>query len=254
MTLPKKQDVLGTGVSAASIAEIVEALVRRRDSQAVVVNVCNVHSVMSARRDPVLAAALAAGGINTPDGMPLVWFLRSRGYTHQTRVKGSELAAHAFGVGLDRQWRHFFYGTTDLTLARLTDELERRFPGIQICGCHAPPFRALDPTETADLIEMIQRAKPDIIWVGLGMPKQEKWMHEIAEHFPGTVLVGIGAAFDFLAGTKAEAPKVMQRLGLEWLFRLGAEPRRLWRRYAWNNPLFLALWAHETLRRGRGRP
>ena len=242
MNWPPKEDLLGTGISLTSIAETVRLFRYRSPSRAVTVNVCNVHSVMSARRDPRLAAALAAAEINTPDGMPLVWMLRERGFMDQTRVKGTELALATFEASAATGWRHFFYGATPATLERLRGELERKFPGLQIRGQHAPPFRELTEAESAQVVNAITAARPDIVWVGLGMPKQEKWMHQVATRLPGMVLVGIGAAFDFMAGTRPEAPSWMQRAGLEWLFRLGTEPRRLWRRYAWNNPAFVALW------------
>jgi N-acetylglucosaminyldiphosphoundecaprenol N-acetyl-beta-D-mannosaminyltransferase len=240
---PAKEDVLGTGISITSFDEVMHLFdhVRRQD-RAITVNVCNVHSIMSARRDAELAEALAAGEVNTPDGVPVVWFMRSRGRKDQVRMYGPDLAMHAFAYGIERGWRHYFYGATPQTLERLRDSLARLFPGIQIVGCHAPPFRELTESEREQVLANIQSAKPDIVWVGLGMPKQEKWIYDVRGALPGMVLVGIGAAFDFLAGTKAQAPKWMQRSGLEWVFRLGTEPRRLWRRYIWNNPAFLALW------------
>ena len=251
MTWPPKEDVLGTGISTTSIDELVRALAQRHADRAVVVNVCNVHSVMSARTDAELAGAFAAGDVNTPDGMPLVWFLRRRGHEAQSRVKGSELALAAVEHGLARGWRHYFYGATDDTLAQLTSALAARHPDIVIAGTEAPPFRPLDEAETDAALQRIREARPDIVWVGLGMPKQEKWMHRVSSRLPGTVLVGVGAAFDFLAGTKPEAPRWLQDAGLEWAFRLASEPRRLWRRYAWNNPAFLALWARDLARSKR---
>lgn len=242
---PAKVDVFGTGISTTSFDEIADLVAARRRDRAVRINVCNVHSVISARRDAELATTLAGSEINTPDGMPLVWVLRSLGHKGQTRVNGSDLTLRLIERGVAAGWRHYFYGATPETLARLTAALERGFPGVQIAGTFAPPFRALAPAERADVLERVRASRPDIVWVGLGMPKQEKWMHEVHEALPGVVLVGIGAAFDFLAGTKAHAPRWMQERGLEWLFRLGSEPRRLWRRYLSSNPAFLALWLQQ---------
>ena len=245
--------MLGTGISITSVDDLVEWFSHRERDRAVTINVCNVHSVMSARTDARLAEAFAAGDANTPDGMPLVWAMRSLGVPAQTRVKGSHIALRAFEVGLDRGWRHFFYGSTRETLDSLTAAVGRRFPGLQIAGSLSPPFRPLEPHEQAQILAGIRDTRPDIVWVGLGMPKQEKWMLEVRDSLPGMVLVGVGAAFDFLAGTKPEAPEMLQRAGLEWAFRLASEPRRLWRRYAWNNPAFLALWLGKLAFRSRSR-
>jgi N-acetylglucosaminyldiphosphoundecaprenol N-acetyl-beta-D-mannosaminyltransferase len=250
---PAKQDVLGTGISITSVDDLVERFEQRERERAITVNVCNVHSVMSARSDVRLAEALAAGDANTPDGMPLVWAMRSLGVAGQTRVKGSHIAMRAFEYGLDRGWRHFFYGSTPETLDALTTALGRTFPRLQIAGTLSPPFRPLDAHEQAQMLARIRDARPDIVWVGLGMPKQEKWMLDVRDALPGMVLVGVGAAFDFIAGTKPEAPEVLQRAGLEWAFRLAVEPRRLWRRYAWNNPAFLALWLGKLALSSRSR-
>ena len=239
---PPKQDVLGVGISRTSFDELIPLFAHRLQHRAVSVNVCNVHSVMSARRDRELSDAFATSDINTPDGMPLVWFLRSLGFSDQTRVNGSEIALRAIEYGLSLGWRHFFYGSTDETLALLVSRLTSRFPSLKLAGTVSPPFRSLSPDERVQTVQTIRDTRPDIVWVGLGMPKQEKWMREFRDELPGTVLVGIGAVFDFLAGTKPQAPQWVQDNGLEWLFRFGTEPRRLWRRYFWNNPAFLALW------------
>ena len=249
---PPKEDVFGTPISLTTFDETMRLFEQRDPARAIVVNVCNVHSVMSARKDDALARAFARAEINTSDGVPLVWVLRSRGHRAQPRMYGPALAEHAFAYGLARGWRHYFYGATAETLQRLEQNLVQRFPGIQIAGMYAPPFRALDPQEHAAAIRAIKDSGAHIVWIGLGMPKQEKWMDEVRDQLPNTVLVGVGAAFDFLAGTKPQAPGWMQDAGLEWLFRLGTEPRRLWRRYLWNNPAFLALWLRELRRSRRG--
>lgn len=240
-------DVFGTQISTVSSAELGELLSRRDPARAIVINCCNVHSVISARRDPTLSAALQAGDINTPDGMPLVWILRSGGHRQQRRITGMDVAQQAFTRGLEHGWRHYFYGSTPETLAALQRNLRARYPRIEIAGAYSPPFRDLSADERRDVIAKIRAAKPDILWVGLGMPKQEKWMHAMRDSLPGMVLVGIGAAFDFLAGTQKHAPVWMQDVGLEWVYRLAREPRRLWRRYAWSNPAFLALWLRQRI-------
>jgi len=253
---PPKEDIFGTGISITSFSETLRLLERRSSDHAITVNVCNVHSVMSARTDAELATALAAGEINTSDGIPLVWVIKSRGFARQSRMYGPDLAVAAFEHGLRLGWRHFFYGSTSDTLTLLTRNLADRFPGLRIAGTYAPPFRELTGDDTDQNVDLIASSGADIVWVGLGMPKQEKWMYEMRTRLPGKVLVGVGAAFDFLAGTKRQAPLWMQRSGLEWLFRLGTEPTRLWRRYLWNNPAFLLLWASELagVNRGRAQP
>lgn len=249
---PQKQDVLGTGISRTSLTAMMDLFESPLEGRAMTVNVCNVHSVMSARRDRDLAAALDAGDISTPDGMPLVWALRSFGFKAQTRVNGTALTEQALRHGLDRGWRHFFYGSTPETLELLRARLGETYPKLEIAGTYSPPFRALTAAERATVIATIMDSGTDIVWVGLGMPKQEKWMHDMRADLPGTILVGVGAAFDFLAGTKPQAPAWMQRFGLEWLFRLATEPRRLWRRYLWNNPAYLVLWGMQLVRRRFG--
>jgi N-acetylglucosaminyldiphosphoundecaprenol N-acetyl-beta-D-mannosaminyltransferase len=144
-------------------------------------------------------------------------------------------------------YRHFFYGTTEKTLKRLTDSLCERFPGFQVAGVYAPPFRPLTDAERAIVVARINESSPDIIWVGLGCPKQELWMAEHRPYLEAPVMVGVGAVFDFLSGTLRQAPRWIQPLCLEWLFRLLVEPRRLWRRYLLNNPQFIFLLALQRL-------
>lgn len=250
---PPKEDIFGTGISITSFAETLRLLEQRRPDRAVTVNVCNVHSVMSARSDPQLATALSAGEINTSDGVPLVWVIKSRGFARQTRMYGPDLAVAAFAHGLPLGWRHFFYGATPETLQLLVRNLSQRFPGLKIAGMYAPPFRDQTDAERDEVVKLIEASRADIVWVGLGMPKQEKWMYEMRAHLPGKVLVGVGAAFDFLAGTKRQAPLWMQRSGLEWIFRLATEPRRLWRRYLRYNPRFVVGFVRQYLRHKASR-
>ena len=155
------------------------------------------------------------------------------------RVCGSDLLDAVCAYGLQRNYRHFFYGASPQVLGLLTDRLQRRHPGLIVAGYRSPPFRALTAAEDAEDIAAINEARPDFVWIGLGMPKQEKWMVEHLGKIDATALIGIGAAFDFHAGTKPRAPIWMQRSGLEWLFRLMTEPRRLAHRYFIDNALFV---------------
>lgn len=246
-TIPKI-DVLGTPISLTSYDEMLSVLDRPPEDRALKVAVCTVHSVMTARQDPRLAAALRDADVATPDGMPLVWALRASGHREQQRVYGPDLMAAAFPYGISRGWSHYLYGATEDTLARLVGALGERAPGARIVGTHAPPFRPLTREEEDAVIEDIRSSGADIVWVGLGMPKQELWMAQVAHRLPGVAVVGVGAAFDLLSGTVRQAPSWMQRIGLEWLFRLSQEPRRLWRRYLWNNPAYLGLLGAQLVR------
>jgi N-acetylglucosaminyldiphosphoundecaprenol N-acetyl-beta-D-mannosaminyltransferase len=249
---PTKEDIFGVPISRVSLTELARLLERRDEEQAVVVNVCNVHSVMSARTDRALAEAFENAQVNTPDGMPLVWVLRSRGHEKQERVGGVAICRHVIEYGLSRGWKHYFYGSTDATLDRLQRKLTSEYPSINIAGAFSPPFRDVSDDELETQLDQVKATKPDIVWVGLGMPKQERWMRRARAQLPGRVLIGVGAAFDFLSGTKPQAPAFLQQAGLEWAFRLACEPRRLWRRYAWNNPAFLALWLSDLAKRKVG--
>jgi N-acetylglucosaminyldiphosphoundecaprenol N-acetyl-beta-D-mannosaminyltransferase len=245
---PTKTPVVGTNISMTSYAEVIEDLDRRPKDRATVVAVCTVHSVMSARRDPLLAEAIDSADIATSDGVPLVWAIRWTARPEQQRVYGPELMRRSIATTVDRGWRHYFYGSTPETLAELEAAVAVRFPDATIVGSYSPPFRPLTPEETEAVVTDILSKGTDVVWVGLGMPKQELWMHEVRDALPGVALVGVGAAFDFIAGTKKEAPPWIQRAGLEWLFRLSQEPRRLWRRYVYNNPGFVVLLAAQVLR------
>jgi N-acetylglucosaminyldiphosphoundecaprenol N-acetyl-beta-D-mannosaminyltransferase len=244
MRLPEKAPVVGTPISITSYEEVIAAIVERSPDRALSVAVCNVHSVMSARRDPRLRAALVDSDIATPDGMPLVWALRWTVRPDQQRVYGPELMRRAL---TSTTLNHYLYGATPETLEALITRIADIAPNARIAGQYSPPFRALTEEESASIEDVIRQSGADVVWVGLGMPKQELWMADVRDRLPGFALVGVGAAFDFLAGTKRQAPSWMQRAGLEWLFRLIQEPRRLWRRYLWNNPAFMLLLARQVL-------
>jgi N-acetylglucosaminyldiphosphoundecaprenol N-acetyl-beta-D-mannosaminyltransferase len=218
--------------------------------------VAAVHTVMELRDDVALREAVDGAAFTVPDGQPLVWALRALGHDLDTRVYGPELMARACARAVRNGQRHYLYGgRDDEALAQLNTNLRERFPGLQLVGGYAPPFRTLSGNEMDEIAARINAARPDVVWVGIGVPKQEKWMAAMRERLDAPVLVGVGAAFDFHAGLVPQAPAWMQRSGLEWAFRLRQEPRRLWRRYARHNPRFLAgfAWQWTTHRRGRGR-
>lgn len=204
---------------------------------------------MESRRDPDLRRIHNRAGLVTPDGMPLVWLCRSAGFVSTRRVYGPDLLLAACEHFLDSSVRHFFYGGADGVPELLACRLGERFPGLAVAGTYSPPFRSLTGPEDEAIIRMIDDSGADIVWVGLSTPKQEHWMAGHVGRLTAPVLVGIGAAFDFHAGLKRQAPLWMQRAGLEWLFRLLQEPRRLGPRYLVNNPLFIVSLAADRLRR-----
>ncbi len=250
-TFAEKAPVVGIPISMTSYDGVIESLANRPADRATVVAVCNVHSVMSARRDPALRGAISRAEIATPDGVPIVWGLRATVRPEQERVYGPELMRKAFVD--DVGWKHYLYGSTPQTLAELEKKLAEIAPDAEIVGAFSPPFRELTSDETSAAMAAIRDSGADVVWVGLGMPKQELWMDDIRPELPGVALIGVGAAFDFLAGTKKQAPAWMQKAGLEWLFRLIQEPRRLWRRYVWNNPVFAILLLMQVIRHKAGR-
>jgi N-acetylglucosaminyldiphosphoundecaprenol N-acetyl-beta-D-mannosaminyltransferase len=216
--------------------------------------VAAVHTVMESREDAELRAAVDGAAFTVPDGQPLAWALRALGHEIDGRVYGPELMARACQRAARSGQRHYLYGGRDGdALARLRARLEERHPGLRIAGGHAPPFRELSEPELDAIAAEINAAQPDVVWVGIGVPKQEKWMAAMRSRLEAPVLIGVGAAFDFHAGLIPQAPAWMQRAGLEWLFRLAQEPRRLWRRYARHNPRFVAAFARQWLAHRRGR-
>lgn len=216
--------------------------------------VCNVHTVMEAADDPTYAAVLRHATVATPDGTPLVWMLRALGHRRQTRVYGPDLLLAFADYGARTGAGQYFYGGAPGVAETLARRLAARFPGFRCVGVESPPYRELSAEEDAAVVARINASGADVVWVALGAPKQERWMAAHAGRI-GATLVGVGAAFDFHAGTVRQAPRWMMRLGLEWLFRLGAEPGRLWKRYVWHNPRFVwrALMQYRRARGGRHR-
>jgi len=208
--------------------------------------VCPVHSIVEARRDPEHARALRASDLNTADGVPVVWSQRLLGMPKASRVYGPDLMLRMLADARDRNLRVGFYGSRPEVLELLVDRMRRRFDGLQIVSAIGPPFRPLSEHEDRELSAQICAAQPDLLFVGLGCPRQERWMAAHAE-IP-TVMVGVGAAFDFHAGTVRQCPRWLQRIGCEWLFRLCMEPRRLFVRYATTNPRFLAMLGAQLVR------
>ena len=244
---PATVDVVGVPLAVIDYERTLQwmdAMVSKRRQGYVCV--CNVHTVMASQEDPALRAALMSSGLNVPDGQPLVWALSALGHRLPDRVYGPELMARACARAALSGQRFYLYGGRDqAALMTLGSSLRRRFPGINIVGGYAPPFRTLSAEERAAVAEDINESEADVVWVGIGVPKQEKWMASLRPYLEAPVLVGVGAAFDFLAGLVPQAPPMLQKAGLEWAYRLTQEPRRLWRRYLRYNPRFVAAFARQ---------
>jgi N-acetylglucosaminyldiphosphoundecaprenol N-acetyl-beta-D-mannosaminyltransferase len=216
--------------------------------------VTGVHGVMESRRDETLRQIHNQAGMVTADGMPLVWWSRLQGWGHARRVYGPDLMLACCERSIATGYRHFFYGGGDGVADLLARRLARRFPGLAVAGTYTPPFRPLSAEEDETVVNLINEAAADIVWVGLSTPKQEYWMAQHVGRLQAPALIGVGAAFDFHAGLKPQAPVWMRNGGLEWLFRLGTEPRRLWKRYLVNNPAFLWLALQELSGPARRQP
>jgi N-acetylglucosaminyldiphosphoundecaprenol N-acetyl-beta-D-mannosaminyltransferase len=243
-------DVLGVNVSAITMDDAIATLQRWIDEgRREYVCVTGVHGVMECRRDPSLRKIHNDAGMVTPDGVPLVYFLRLTGKKRTQRVYGPDLMREMTAVSGRRGYRQFYYGGDVGVAEKLRETLVSAVPELQVAGAFCPPFREMTREEDRAVVDAINIARPHIVWVGLSTPKQERWMAEHLLRIDAPVMIGVGAAFDFLAGTKRQAPKWMQRHALEWLFRLYSEPRRLWRRYAYIVPGFAFLAAGELLRR-----
>jgi N-acetylglucosaminyldiphosphoundecaprenol N-acetyl-beta-D-mannosaminyltransferase len=258
--VPPTDEVLGVSLAVTDYDETldwIEAMVAARDRGYVCV--CNVHTVMASQEDPELRTALAGSSLNVPDGQPLVWALNALGHSLERRVYGPELMARACARAADTGLRFYLYGGRDQgALFQLALNLRQRYPGVTIVGGDTPPHRPLTDDERDAVVREINGCRPDVVWVGIGVPKQEKWMVKMRPELEAPVLIGVGAAFDFHAGLVRQAPSPIQDAGLEWAFRLAHEPRRLWRRYTRYNPRFLAafgrqLTAHRRMLRARAQ-
>ncbi len=234
-------DILGVQVSAIDRAAAVEEIARFIGEDArTYVCVTGVHGVMESSRDPSLAAIHNRSGMTTPDGMPMVWAARYAGADWTRRVYGPDLMLDVCRRSAVEGWRHFFFGAGPGVADELSRRLAARFPGLAVAGTMSPPYGDLTPEEDEAIVAAIEAARPDVVWVGLSTPKQERWMAAHRERLSAPVLIGVGAAFDMHAGRLRQAPPWVRGAGLEWLYRLAREPRRLWRRYLTNNPTFLA--------------
>jgi N-acetylglucosaminyldiphosphoundecaprenol N-acetyl-beta-D-mannosaminyltransferase len=210
--------------------------------------VCNVHTVMASQEDQQLRAALGRAALNVPDGQPLVWAINALGHSLAARVYGPELMSRACARAAEAGHRFYLYGGRNQgALVQLALNLRQRHPGVRIVGGYSPPHRPLTREEEDAVAAEINRSRADVVWVGIGVPKQEKWMSAMRDRLEAPLLFGVGAAFDFHAGLVPQAPNWLQEAGLEWAYRLAHEPRRLWRRYLRYNPRFMAAFAHQLV-------
>jgi N-acetylglucosaminyldiphosphoundecaprenol N-acetyl-beta-D-mannosaminyltransferase len=245
----RSERILGQRVDPLSKAQAADAVVERALVREPGAYVCltNVHTTVESQRSPALRAAVDDAFLSVPDGMPLAWILRQRGQVHTEKVTGIEYIPLVASKGLDVGLRHFFYGGPPGIAVRAGLRLVDLVPGVHVVGAASPPFAQTHGWAIDDLKEELRRTKPHILWIGLGAPKQELWMAARAAELDVPVMIGVGAAFDYLAGAKANAPTFLRHVGLEWLFRLAVEPKRLWRRYLVGNSTFVWLLVRQQL-------
>lgn len=225
-------------VSSSNAARMIEELIDFGEGGHYVC-LSNVHTVMTCFDDPDFRRITNQADLALPDGMPLVWVLRSFGHEQPERVYGPDLMLTLCQRSVNKGYSHFLYGGVEGVTASLIEKFSAWFPGIKIAGSYSPPFRPLTRREDHEVVEMINLSKADILWVGLGAPKQEHWMAAHVGRITVPMMLGVGAAFDFHAGLVKQAPHFIQHVGLEWMFRLLMEPKRLWKRYLYNNPRFI---------------
>ena len=246
----RSAQVVSFPVAALNYERAVDAVIQDlKAGQSGYVCVANVHMVMEAHDDPAFATVVKGSRMTTSDGMPLVWMLRAQGLSEAERVYGPtltlELCASAAREGLPIG----LYGGTEQSLDAFRAVLRERFPGLKVACAISPPFRPLTPEEDADYTTQMRESGARLIFVGIGCPRQEKWMAAHTSQLPNAMLFGVGAAFDFHSGRVRQSPPMLQKMGLEWAFRLAMEPRRLWRRYVIHNPRFVVLALLQLIRR-----
>jgi N-acetylglucosaminyldiphosphoundecaprenol N-acetyl-beta-D-mannosaminyltransferase len=245
----RKRSILGVPVAMTDYSETIEVMDGLISSgEPGYICVAPVHSLIVAQDDPEMRAALRGSTLVVPDGMPVVWAANLLGEHLDDRVYGPELMLRFSDRCAERGYRVWLHGGHDqATLLHLTERMRRRHPGIKIVGGYAPPSRLLTPEEEDAVVRQINEAAPDVVWVGLGVPRQEKWMARMRARVDAPVMCGVGAAFDFHAGRVSMAPRWMQQRGLEWLYRITQEPRRLLPRYVRSNPRFVISFARQYL-------
>jgi len=247
----RRVDVLGVPVSAVTIGAATTIIGNFiEDDARAFVTVTSVHGIVESLNDDTLLRVHNDASMVTPDGMPLVWCCRFAGAAEVERTYGPDLMLAVCGQAAKKGWKIYLYGAAPGVAAELGSPLAARNPGLEVVGTYSPPYRPLTDEEDEYIVHNINSSGADIVWVGLSTPRQERWMYEHVGRLDASVLIGVGAAFDFHSGNVRQAPRWMQRGGLEWFFRLCTEPRRLWRRYLLGPPKFVRALAHDrpTLR------
>jgi N-acetylglucosaminyldiphosphoundecaprenol N-acetyl-beta-D-mannosaminyltransferase len=242
-------EILKTNINVTNMKETLNYIRNNLDKlRGNYICVANVHTTVMSYENEAYRAIQNNAAMALPDGGPLSKYCRLKGIAHAERVTGPDLMGEVFKISVENGYSHFFYGSKEKTLNSMKERLEREYNGIQIVGMYSPPYRALTAKEDEEAINMINSSKPDFIWVGLGAPKQEIWMSEHAGLVNG-VMIGVGAGFDYFAGNIKRAPVIMQKLCLEWLYRLLQDPRRLWKRYVTTNYKFVKYILREKRRK-----
>lgn len=250
-------NVLNVNISETNLGKACQTFdswIKNREKRYVCV--APVSTIVDCQGDPQYRQIVNGAGMVTPDGMPLVWIGKLRGSKVIQRTYGPDLMLTVCAESQEKGYKHYFFGGAEQTMPLLLKNLKQKFPKLNVAGYFIPPFRKINQIEEQNVIDQINSTNPDILWIGLGSPKQDFWMHNHRSKLNVPIIVGVGAAFDFLAGTKRQAPRWMRRCGLEWLFRLGSEPKRLWKRYIIGNTVFVALilgdWFKHIFRRPQG--
>lgn len=246
---PEHMTVRGVKVSVTNLkaaCEIIDSWIRSQNKAYVCV--IPVSTIVECQDDKEYMEIVNHADMATPDGMPLVWLGKLKGYKDISRTYGPDLMLAVCEMSQKMRYTHYFLGSTPEVCRLLEVKLKERFPRLSIVGKYSPPFGEWSLEEDEKIVEEINRVHPDILWVGLGSPKQDYWMYRHRDNIDTSVMLGVGAAFDFIAGTKKQAPRWMQKAGLEWFFRLCCEPKRLWRRYLIGNPKFIYYLLTDTLK------
>jgi N-acetylglucosaminyldiphosphoundecaprenol N-acetyl-beta-D-mannosaminyltransferase len=245
--------VLGIRVDAVQRDEVLEILdewKRNPPRECLLLSSTNVNNVMCSIEKPLMKTATNASGLSLPDSVPFLWLGRLRGFSLRERCGIQEIMMDVFEK---RDYRHFFFGNTPEVLERLKVSLLKQYPRIQICGMYSPPFGNFSREQNAEYVTVINKTHPDFVWVSLGCPRQEMWIEENRAGIKALAAGGAGAVFDFMAGGTSRAPEWIQYAGLEWLYRLMIDPKKLWRRYLVRYPKFMLLFAFDLLRFGKMR-
>ncbi|HOW72868.1 MAG TPA: WecB/TagA/CpsF family glycosyltransferase [Phycisphaerae bacterium] len=244
----RRTDVLGVEFNLVDYRAVTEEIAAWRNAgRREIVAITNPHSVLLCARDPTMGAATRNAGLVLPDGTGIILAARILGYQHNGRVTGPALMLYLCDKGRELGFRHYFYGGNEGVADQLAERLSERFPGLQVGGTFCPPFRPITEEEDKEIVHRINATLPDIVWVGLGAPKQEKWMLAHHGRIAATAMIGIGAAFDFHSGNVRWAPRWIRKLGIEWAWRLALNPRRMWRRNL-DSPIFLCKVIAQRLR------